>query len=422
MFIAPWLCGIVLFFIQPLISLVRYSVTDFQFMQEQGSMFAPLEGGWWENYRTAFQGDALFPQKFTATLLDMLYRVPVILIFSLFVAIVLNQKFKGRGFMRLIFFLPVLVTTGVISSIIKTSLTTVVVGGDSATNIFSAALLTRQLLDAGLPEGLVNTVGGMIANVSDLVWSSGVQILVFLMGLLTIPQSHYEVAQVEGATGWEAFWKVTFPAVSPYILVGLVYSAIDHFIGYDNAVMKYITDNAYNNFRYSYAAAMSWIYFGAILLCLAVLVFITSRFIRYGGRTTLPAGRGGPVMVKNKRASYANADSSPLYYLGRAVWSAVRFFFLLGMTFVILYPLLYMLSMSLRAGADMYDMSVVWLPKHFTLDNFRVVFEQLGFGTAMLNTIEIALGCAVIQVFVCALTGYGFAVFRSRAGGCCSWW
>ena len=103
-------------------------------------------------------------------------------------------------------------------------------------------------------------------------------------------------------------------------------------------------------------------------------------------------------MVKNKRASYANADSSPLYYLGRAVWSAVRFFFLLGMTFVILYPLLYMLSMSLRAGADMYDMSVVWIPKHFTLDNFRVVFEQLGFGTAMLNTIEIALGCAVIQM------------------------
>ena len=175
-FIAPWLCGIVLFFIQPLISLVRYSVTDFQFMQEQGSMFAPLEGGWWENYRTAFQGDALFPQKFTATLLDMLYRVPVILIVSLFVAIVLNQKFKGRGFMRLIFFLPVLVTTGVISSLITPSLTTVVVGGDSATNIFSAALLTRQLLDAGLPEGLVNTVGGMIANVSDLVWSSGVQI------------------------------------------------------------------------------------------------------------------------------------------------------------------------------------------------------------------------------------------------------
>jgi ABC-type sugar transport system permease subunit len=190
--------------------------------------------------------------------------------------------------MRMIFFLPVLVTAGVISSIIKTSLTTVVVGGDSATNIFSAALLTKQLLGIGFPEGLVNTVGGMISNVSDLVWSSGVQILVFLMGLLTVPQSYYEVAQVEGATGWEAFWKVTFPSVSPYILVSLVYTSIDHFVSYDNAVMKYITDIAYNNFKYSYAAAISWIYFTAILLCLAALVFITSRFIRFGNADDVP--------------------------------------------------------------------------------------------------------------------------------------
>jgi len=276
-FIAPWLCGIVLFFIQPLISLVRYSVTDFQFMQEQGSMFAPLEGGWWENYRTAFQGDALFPQKFTATLLDMLYRVPVILIFSLFVAIVLNQKFKGRGFMRLIFFLPVLVTTGVISSIIKTSLTTVVVGGDSATNIFSAALLTRQLLDAGLPEGLVNTVGGMIANVSDLVWSSGVQILVFLMGLLTIPQSHYEVAQVEGATGWEAFWKITFPMVSPMILVNVVYTVIDSFLSPTNQALNYVKKTIFTNLKFGYGSALAWIYFVIISVILAVVVLLISR-------------------------------------------------------------------------------------------------------------------------------------------------
>jgi ABC-type sugar transport system permease subunit len=278
-FIAPWLCGIVLFFIQPLISLVRYSVTDFQFMQEQGSMFAPLEGGWWENYRTAFQGDALFPQKFTATLLDMLYRVPVILIFSLFVAIVLNQKFKGRGFMRLIFFLPVLVTTGVISSIIKTSLTTVVVGGDSATNIFSAALLTRQLLDAGLPEGLVNTVGGMIANVSDLVWSSGVQILVFLMGLLTIPQSHYEVAQVEGASGWETFWKITFPTVSPFVLATIVYTIIDSFTSYDNQAMRYIRDYFMKDMNYSYAAAMAWMYFLLVLIILGLVVLLCRRML-----------------------------------------------------------------------------------------------------------------------------------------------
>ncbi len=118
-----------------------------------------------------------------------------------------------------------------------------------------------------------------------------------------------------------------------------------------------------------------------------------------------------------RQAAYANAASSPLYYLGRSAWAVIRFFFLLGMTFVILYPLLYMLSMSLRASADMYDMSVVWIPKHVTLDNFRVVFGQLGFGTAMLNTVEISLGCAAIQVFICALTGYGFARFSFRGRG-----
>lgn len=290
-FIAPWLCGILLFFIQPLISLIRYSITDFKFMQDQGSMFGVLEGGWWEHFRFAFQGDTLFPQKLTSTILDMFYRVPVILIFSMFVGIVLNQKFRGRGFMRMIFFLPVLITSGVIASIIKTSLTSVVIGEDSATNIFNAALLTNQLLEYGLPQQLVQTIGGMITNVSDLVWSSGIQILVFLMGMLTIPQSYYEVAQVEGATGWECFWKVTFPAVSPYILVNLIYSAIDHFISYDNAVMKYIMDIAYNNFRYSYAAAMSWLYFAGIILCLIVLVFITSRFIRYGSVEDTPRKR-----------------------------------------------------------------------------------------------------------------------------------
>ena len=119
-------------------------------------------------------------------------------------------------------------------------------------------------------------------------------------------------------------------------------------------------------------------------------------------------------MHKNKHNTYAHAASSPLYYLGRATWTGIRFFFLLGMTFVILYPLLYMLSMSLRSSADMYDMSVVWIPRHFTLENFRIVFNKLGLGTAMLNTVEIAVGCSLIQMFICALTGYGFARFRFK--------
>lgn len=281
LFVSPWLCGFVLFFLQAIVNLLRYSFTDFIFVQGKGYEFKALSGGVFSHYFEAFVGDSLFPQKLLTSLTDMLYRVPVILVFSLFVAIVLSQNFKGRGVMRAIFFVPILISSGVIASVVKTNLTSTVVGTDSSNNIFSAALLTDMLYQFGVADSIVNTIGSLVSNVTDLIWGSSVQIIVFLMGLLTIPQTYYEVAQVEGATGWETFWKVTFPAVSPYILVNLIYSAIDHFINYDNAVMKYIIEIAFTDFDYSYASTLSWIYFIIIIAALAALVFLTALFIPY---------------------------------------------------------------------------------------------------------------------------------------------
>ena len=159
--------------------------------------------------------------------------------------------------MRSVFFIPLLISSGVIASIIKTSLTSTVMSADASDNLFNAALLTNMLYRFGLPDNLVSTIGSLVSNVTDLVWSSSVQIIVFIMGLMTIPVSHYEVARVEGATAWETFWYVTFPSVFPYIFVNLVYTVIDHFVSYDNAVMKYIMNTAYKDYKYSYAAAMS---------------------------------------------------------------------------------------------------------------------------------------------------------------------
>jgi len=281
-FVLPWLIGIVLFFVQPLINLVRYSVTDLQFAEGRGIVLNKLSAGIFEYYRYAFTGDAKFPQIFTSSITDMLYKLPIIVIFSMFVAIVLNQKFKGRAVMRSVFFLPVIVTAGVISTIIKTSLTSVVMNSGESSNIFSAALLTESLTRSGLPQQLVNLISTVTANVSDLIWSSGVQILVFLMGLNTVSDTYYEVAQVEGATGWETFWKVVFPVISPYILVNMVYTVVDSFVRYDNAVMKYISDTAYDNFHYSYAAAMSWIYFITVLVLVLVLFWLVSKLIGFG--------------------------------------------------------------------------------------------------------------------------------------------
>lgn len=227
-------------------------------------------------YINAFTRDAQFPQILSGSLTEMLYRIPIILVFSLVVAMILNQDFKGRSVMRSVFFIPLLISSGVIASIIKTSLTSTVMSADASDNLFNAALLTNMLYRFGLPDNLVSTIGSLVSNVTDLVWSSSVQIIVFIMGLMTIPVSHYEVARVEGATAWETFWYVTFPSVFPYIFVNLVYTVIDHFVSYDNAVMKYIMSTAYKDYKYSYAAAMSWIYFIMIIAALGVMTWAVS--------------------------------------------------------------------------------------------------------------------------------------------------
>ena len=281
LFAAPWLVGMVLLFSQSLYSLIRYSFTKLTFDSVSGYTFAPL-GNLFDNYKEAFMVDTIFPQRLITSLGEMLYRIPVILVFSLFIAIVLNQDFKGRGLARGVFFLPIILSSGVVSSIIKTALTSMSLGTDSSTNIFSPTVLTNALLEYGMPDKLVYTISGMISDVSDLIWSSGVPILIFLMGLLTIPTTYYEVAKVEGATGWEAFWKVTFPVISPYILVNLIYTCIDGFVSFDNSVMQYIMDVAYDNVKYSLSSAMALSYFVIIIVILVAVILLTSLFIPYG--------------------------------------------------------------------------------------------------------------------------------------------
>lgn len=276
LFILPWLVGIVLFFAQTIFNLFRYSLFDLRIEQGTGYVFNKLPNGVLSNFVDAFTRDALFPQILTNSLSDMLYRIPIILVFSLVVAMVLNQNFKGRGMMRTIFFIPLLISCGLIGSIIKESLSSTVMGTEGSDGLFNATLLTNMLLEYGLPSNLVNTIGGLVSNVTDLIWGSSVQIIVFIMGLMTIPASYYEVAEVEGATAWETFWYVTFPAVFPYILVNLIYTVVDHFVSYDNEVMQYIINTAYKDYKYSYAAAMCWIYFVIIVATLGVLVWAAS--------------------------------------------------------------------------------------------------------------------------------------------------
>lgn len=278
-FIMPWLIGVVLFFLQALVQVVRYAFTNLTFNAETGMELIPLDG-LFDNFIFAFREDANFPQRLSQSLTSMLYQIPVILIFSLFIAIVLNQKFRGRGFMRAVFFLPVIITSGVIGTVINSSMSNVTLGSDSSTAMFDASLLTESLISFGLPDQVVNVLGSAVSNVADLVWKSGVQILIFLMGILSIPESHYDVAKVEGADGWETFCKVVFPAVSPYIILNFVYTMIDIFVSYDNTVMRWII-SLMEGTKYSYAAAMALSYFVIVVLIIGV---ISLPFVIYSSK------------------------------------------------------------------------------------------------------------------------------------------
>lgn len=118
--------------------------------------------------------------------------------------------------------------------------------------------------------------------------------------------------------------------------------------------------------------------------------------------------------MKKPRNSGIPSTASSLPFLGAAVWSAVRFLFLLCMAYVIFSPLIYMISLAVRDSRDIYDMSIVWIPKHFTLENFKMVFGDLQFGEVLKNSGIIAVGGTLLSVFVCSMAAYGFARFKFK--------
>ena len=275
LFLSPWLIGFTLFFLRPLVETIRYSFGHLQVRDTGGMELLPLEGGPFANFVEAFTKDPNFVRLFTEGLRDLALQVPAIVIFSAFIALLLNQEFIGRTFMRGMFFLPVIITTGMISSIIRDSLNNVAQGSmDSQTNIFQSTAMTAMLTENGLPDGVTQVITSLINNSVDVVWQSGIQILIFLSGMLAIPAVYYEVASVEGATKWEAFWRITFPLIRPYILVNIIYSMIDIFSSYDNEAMQYMVDMVYQQMQFSLGSAMSWVYFLTVMLIIGVVTLL----------------------------------------------------------------------------------------------------------------------------------------------------
>lgn len=290
-FVGLWVVGTIWLFIIPVVKSLIYSLTDAQNYDRADALAAGytvpgIHGPWnnFSNYSRAFTGDAKFPQELVGSIGEIIPQAFVIMIFSLFIAIILNQKFRGRTFARAIFFLPVLIATGPVISVIN---------GDMASQGISGATQFSTLFKTDLVSDLLEFVGiyninpkftdfieDITSNILNLVWNSGIQILIFLSALQNIPPSAKEAANMEGATAWEFFWKITFPMISPMILANLVYTVIDAFVSTDNGVMQYFLQMQGIG-EYGFSAAMAWIYFGVIGGILGIIVVIVNRFVFY---------------------------------------------------------------------------------------------------------------------------------------------
>ncbi len=268
MFVLPWFIGFLLFFLYPCFQSLQFSFSSV-------SVFDGYACTWnnFDNYKSLLTSGAAYVQALSATLTDLLVNVPVVLIFSLFVAVLLNRKFAGRGLVRGIFFLPVIVTTGVVMTTFNSSSDAAAIMEGNVSNgvLFEAANATDFLVGLGLNEKLTEYMTLVADRIFDVVWDSGIQILLFLAALQSISPSLYEASDVEGATAWETFWLITFPNVAPIILVNVVYTIVDTFSDTDNAVLKQIDSMINVTFNFGGAAAASWVFFGLILVIIGVV-------------------------------------------------------------------------------------------------------------------------------------------------------
>lgn len=282
LFIAPFIFGFLIFMLRPLfqsfyMSLNEVTVSTSGFSMQLNNFY---------NYVKAFTIDPQFNRMLTTAVSSMLYRSVATMVFSFFVAIILNQQFKGRTFVRAIFFLPVILSSGVMvglefnNSLLNSMRDAIEksAGSTSITGVLENILTTGGTV---LNDRLFKKVFEIVDSVYIIAMASGIQIIIFLSGLQNIPESMYEAAEIEGCSKWESLWTITFPMISPLLLVNWIYTIIDFFMKTDNEIMKKIRDTMIINLDYGFSSALAWAYFATVMLLIGISSFIISKGVYY---------------------------------------------------------------------------------------------------------------------------------------------
>ena len=277
LFIAPWLFGAVVFLLGPLLSSIYYSFSDVSITAE--GLTPTFVGLKW--YKYALLEDPTFIDLAVSSLSELFTSLPIILAISLLLALVLNQKFHGRMLARAVFFLPVIISSGVVMNVLSSFTMT-----EGLTGSFSgetAAVSYMQVIDfeeiltmLQLPSALNSLMANYLSDLFNLLWSCGVQILLFVAGLQTIPAQLYEVSKVEGASKWEEFWYITIPMLGNTILLVGFYTMIELFVEKSALVTKatgYIREQVYDR-----SSAMLWLFFSAVGVVMTIVFLLYKRF------------------------------------------------------------------------------------------------------------------------------------------------
>jgi len=272
LFILPFVLGFLLFMVKPLAQSFIMSLSDVNV----GANGFELTYAGLKNYERAL---TMLYDEITKMILNSIATI----IFSFFIALLLNQKFKGRAFVRAVFFLPVIFSSGVIVGLEYNN--TLLAGmkqmiEESSTSGI-ADTLEAMLANADIGEGLLDTIITLVNSVYDIAIASGIQIIIFLSALQTIPRSMYEAADIEGCTKWESLWKITFPMISSMFLVNWIYTIIDFFMKSDNQVIQQVQTEVTRNLDFGYGSALSWIYFGIVIVWIGISSLIISRVVYY---------------------------------------------------------------------------------------------------------------------------------------------
>ena len=288
-FVLPFIIGFFFIYLPIIFDSIRFSFNEMQMVIGGGYklIFVGLK-----NYNDALLADPNFVTTLLTGIEQLILDVPSIVIFSLFVALILNQKIAGRAAFRAIFFIPVILTTGLISEIDAGNILATIQGstagiddgsGQTSTAAEIVSVMDFEALFSNMMIGteIVEYVVGLVNNIFNIVNRCGVQMLIFLSGLQSISPAIYESCSIDGASGWETFWKITLPMMSPMILVNSIYTIIDSFTASDNRVMAYIASVMEQSGGDVLASAMYWIYFLIVIIIVAAVAGLLSAFVFY---------------------------------------------------------------------------------------------------------------------------------------------